>query len=54
MRIITMPSIKHRFEKRVAAEDADAMETALQKAVPACQRIGTVAPYTGGKRILLR
>ena len=38
----------------VAAEDADAMETALQKAVPACQRIGTVAPYTGGKRILLR
>ena len=38
----------------VAAEDADAMEAELQKAVPACQRIGTVAPFTGGKRILLR
>lgn len=38
----------------VAAQDADALYRDLQRAVPSAQRIGTVAPYTGGKRIKLR
>ena len=38
----------------VAPEDADALFEELQSAVPSAQRIGTVAAYTGGKRIFLR
>lgn len=38
----------------VAAADADALYAALQGKVPSAQRIGTVAAYTGGKRIILR
>ena len=33
--------------------DADAMEHELKNAVPSAQRIGTVRPYRGGKRIFL-
>ena len=33
--------------------DADAMERELKSAVPTAQRIGTVRPYRGGKRIFL-
>ena len=33
--------------------DADAMERELKNAVPSAQRIGTVRPYRGGKRIFL-
>ena len=38
----------------VAPEDADALFEELKDAVPSAQRIGTVAAYQGGKRILLR
>ena len=38
----------------VAPEDADALFEELKTTVPSAQRIGTVAEYTGGKRILLR
>ena len=38
----------------LAPEDADALFEELKSAVPSAQRIGTVAEYTGGKRILLR
>lgn len=38
----------------VAQEDADALYEELKKTVPSAQRIGTVAEYTGGKRIRLR
>ena len=38
----------------VAPEDADALFEEMKSAVPSAQRIGTVAEYTGGKRILLR
>ena len=34
--------------------DADALEQALQAAVPEARRIGTVLPYAGGARITLR
>ena len=37
----------------VAAEDAPALLRDLQGAVPSAQRIGTVAEYAGGKRIIL-
>ena len=38
----------------VAPEDADALYEELKTTVPSAQRIGTVAEYTGGKRIMLR
>ena len=38
----------------VAPEDADALFEELKTTVPSAQRIGTVAEYTGGKRIRLR
>ena len=38
----------------VAPEDADALFEELKTTVPSAQRIGTVAEYTGGKRIMLR
>ena len=38
----------------VAEQDADALYAELQKTVPSAQRIGTVATYEGGKRIILR
>lgn len=38
----------------VAAEDAPALLRDLQGAVPSAQRIGTVAEYAGGKRIILQ
>ena len=38
----------------VAPEDADALFEELKTAVPSAQRIGTVAEYTGSKRIKLR
>ena len=38
----------------VAAEDADALFKELKTTVPSAQRIGTVAEYTEGKRIILR
>ena len=38
----------------VAPEDADALFEELKTTVPSAQRIGTVAEYTGGKRIKLR
>ena len=38
----------------VAPEDADALLEALKDVVPSAQRIGEVAEYRGGKRILLR
>ena len=38
----------------VAEQDADALYAELQKTVPSAQRIGTVASYEGGKRIILR
>lgn len=38
----------------VAPEDADALFEELKATVPSAQRIGTVAEYTGGKRIKLR
>lgn len=37
----------------VDPEDADALYGALQTAVPSAQRIGTVRPYDGGRRIFL-
>ena len=37
----------------VHPEDADALLAELQKAVPSAQRIGTAAPYRGGKYIFL-
>ena len=37
----------------VAPEDADALLEELKLCVPSAQRIGTVAEYTGGKRIML-
>ena len=37
----------------VAPEDADALLAELAPAVPSAQRIGTVSPYGGGKRIFL-
>ena len=37
----------------VAPEDADALLAALAPVVPSAQRIGTVSPYGGGKRIFL-
>ena len=37
----------------VDPEDADALFTELKTAVPSAQRIGTVEPYQGGKRIRL-
>lgn len=37
----------------VAAQDADALYRDLQRVVPSAQRIGTVAPFAGGKRIKL-
>ena len=38
----------------VAPEDADALFEELKTTVPSAQRIGSVAEYTGGKRIMLR
>ena len=38
----------------VSPEDADALFEELKAAVPCAQRIGTVAEYRGGKRIVLR
>ena len=38
----------------VAPEDAEALFEELKTTVPSAQRIGTVAEYTGGKRIKLR
>ncbi len=38
----------------VAPEDADALFEELKTTVPSAQRIGSVAEYTGGKRIKLR
>ena len=38
----------------VAPEHADALFEELKHYVPSAQRIGTVAEYTGGKRIMLR
>lgn len=38
----------------VAPEDADALFAALQDTVPSAQWLGTVQPYTGGKRVFLR
>lgn len=38
----------------VAEKDADALFTELKDCVPSAQRIGTIAPYQGGKRIRLR
>ena len=38
----------------VAPEDADALFDEFKAAVPCAQRIGTVAAYQSGKRILLR
>lgn len=38
----------------VAAEDADALYEELKTTVPSAQRIGTVAEYKEGKRIILR
>ena len=38
----------------VAPEDADALFEELKTTVPSAQRVGTVAEYTGGKRIKLR
>ena len=38
----------------VDARDAEAMYEELKSAVPAAQRIGTVEPYRGGKRIFLK
>ena len=37
-----------------APQDADALLEELRGCVPSAQRIGTVEPYTGGKRIRLR
>lgn len=37
-----------------APQDADALLAELRGCVPSAQRIGTVEPYTGGKRIRLR
>lgn len=37
----------------VAPEDADALLAELAPVVPSAQRIGTVSPYGGGKRIFL-
>ena len=37
-----------------APQDADALLEELRRCVPSAQRIGTVEPYTGGKRIRLR
>ena len=36
-----------------APQDADALLEELRGCVPSAQRIGTVEPYTGGKRIHL-
>ena len=36
-----------------APQDADALLEELRGCVPSAQRIGTVEPYTGGKRIRL-
>ena len=38
----------------VDAADADALEAALRDAVPCCQRVGTVRPYSGGARLYLQ
>ena len=38
----------------VDPDDADALLSDLQTAVPSAQRIGTVEPWRGGKRIFLR
>ena len=38
----------------VAPEDADALFEELKTTVPSAQRIGSVAEYQGGKRIMLR
>ena len=38
----------------VEPDDADALLSDLQTAVPSAQRIGTVEPWRGGKRIFLR
>ena len=38
----------------VAQKDADALFEELKNTVPSAQRIGTVAEYQGGKRIMLR
>ena len=38
----------------VAPEDADALFEELKACVPSAQRIGTVAEYRDGRRILLR
>ena len=38
----------------VHPDDAEALFRELQGAVPSAQRIGTVKPYQGGKRIILR
>ena len=38
----------------VAPEDADALLEALRPVVPSAQKIGTVQPYSGGKRIFLQ
>ncbi len=38
----------------VAAEDAEELLAQLRQSVPSAQRIGTVRPYRGGKRIFLR
>jgi selenide,water dikinase len=38
----------------VSPEDADTLFEELKTTVPSAQRIGTVAEYTGGKRIKLR
>ena len=38
----------------VSPEDAPALFEELKTTVPSAQRIGTVAEYTGGKRIKLR
>ena len=38
----------------VDPSDADSLYEELKGAVPSAQRIGTVAPYRGGKRIFLR
>ena len=38
----------------VHPDDAEAMYAELKDAVPSAQRIGTVEPYRGGKRIFLK
>ena len=38
----------------VHPDDAEAMYAELKDAVPSAQRIGTIEPYRGGKRIFLK